>query len=310
MHEPYCCLQVDLRKQRMTRTVTADPSRQEEWLRHTVDALAGGIGERNVYCYPKLCDAAAFIEGSFRDAGYEPTCQEYQARGKSFANIEAEIAGQDSPQEIVVVGAHYDSARGSPGANDNGSGVAALLALARSSLNKRSSRTLRFVAFTNEERPFLRTALMGSRVYARRCRERAENITAMLSLETIGYCSPKPGSQWLSFFGVLYPSRGDFIVFVANPSSKELLNNATQSFGRQTNLPWQTATLPSFSPGAKSSDHWSFWKEGYPALMVTDTAPFRYPHYHKPSDTPDQLRYDFLNNVVQGLRAVIWDLAN
>jgi Zn-dependent M28 family amino/carboxypeptidase len=294
----------------MTRTVTADLSRQEEWLRQTVDALAGAIGERNVYCYPKLCEAAAFVEQSFRDAGYEPTRHEYQAQDKSFANIEVEIRGQDSPQDIIVIGAHYDTARGSPGANDNGSGVAALLALARSLANKRSSRSLRFVAFTNEERPFLRTARMGSRVYARQCRGRAENIIGMLSLETIGYCSQNPGSQWLSFFGALYPSRGDFIVFVANPSSKALLKNATQSFARQTDIAWQTATLPSFSPGAKSSDHWSFWKEGYPALMVTDTAPFRYPHYHKSSDTPDKLRYDFLNGVVEGLKASVWDLAN
>lgn len=294
----------------MTTTVTADPSRQEEWLRQAVDALAGGIGERNVYCYPKLCEAAAFIEQSFREAGYQPTRYEYHARGKSFANIEAEIRGQDSPHEIIIIGAHYDTARGSPGANDNGSGVAALLVLARSFANKRSSRSLRFVAFTNEERPFLRTALMGSRVYARQCRERAENIIAMLSLETMGYCSQKSGSQWLSFFGALYPSRGDYIVFVANPSSKELLKNVTQSFRRQTDISWQTATLPSFSPGAKSSDHWSFWKEGYPALMVTDTAPFRYPHYHKPSDTPDKLRYDFLNGVVEGLQGVVRDLAN
>jgi acetylornithine deacetylase/succinyl-diaminopimelate desuccinylase-like protein len=170
----------------MTPNVIADPSRQEEWLRQAVDALAGGIGERNVYCYPKLCEAAAFIEQSFRDAGYQPTRQEYQAGGRSFANIQAEIRGQDSPHDIIIVGAHYDTARGSPGANDNGSGVAALLALARSLVHKRSSRCLRFVAFTNEERPFLRTARMGSRVYARRCRERAENIKAMLSLETIG----------------------------------------------------------------------------------------------------------------------------
>jgi Zn-dependent M28 family amino/carboxypeptidase len=294
----------------MTRTVTADLSRQEQYLRQAVEGLAAGIGERNVYCYPKLCEAAAFIEQSFRDAGYEPTRHEYQAHDKSFANIEAEIRGQDSPQEIIIIGAHYDTARGSPGANDNGSGVAALLALARSLVTERSSRSLRFVAFTNEERPFLRTARMGSRVYARQCRGRAENIIGMLSLETIGYCSQKPGSQWLSFFGALYPSQGDYIVFVANPSSKELLKNATQSFGRKTDIPWQTATLPSFSPGAKSSDHWSFWKEGYPALMVTDTAPFRYPHYHKPSDTPDKLRYDFLNGVVEGLKGAIRDLAN
>ena len=294
----------------MSGTITVDLRRQEEGLRQYIDRLASSIGERNIYCYPKLCEAAAFIEQSFVDAGYQPRRQEYQAKGKNFANIEAEVAGQVHPQEIVIIGAHYDTARGSPGANDNASGVAALLTLAHSFFGKSISRTLRFVAFTNEERPFLRTAQMGSRVYARRCRERQEKIISMLSLETIGYYSKKAGTQWLSFFGSLYPNRGDFILFAANPSSKELLSKARQSFQRHSDISCQTATLPSFSPGAKSSDHWSFWKEGYAALMVTDTAPLRYPYYHKPDDLPDKVRYDFLNAVVEGLTASVWDLTN
>jgi len=292
----------------MPDTPTADSTLKEERLRQDVDRLAGAIGERNLYRYPKLCEAMAFIEQSFLDAGCQPTRQEYQARGKSFANVEAEVAGQEFPQDIFIVGAHYDTARGSPGANDNASGIAALLALCRSFAHKRLSRTLRFVAFTNEERPFLRTPRMGSRVYARRCRERKEMIKAMISLETIGYRSQEKGSQWLSFFGSLYPNRGDFIVFVANGFSKELLNEATRSFRRHSHVPCETATLPSFSPGAKSSDHWSFWKERYPALMVTDTAPLRYPHYHKPSDTTEKLRYNFLNGVVQGIEGVLCDM--
>jgi Zn-dependent M28 family amino/carboxypeptidase len=294
----------------MSGAISVDLRRQEKELRQYIDRLASSIGERNIYCYPKLCEAAAFIEQSLLNTGYQPRRQEYQAKDKSFANIEAEITGQVYPQDIVVIGAHYDTARGSPGANDNASGIAALLTLARLFFDKRISRTLRFVAFTNEERPFLRTAQMGSRVYARRCRERQENIIAMLSLETIGYYSKKEGTQWLSFFGSLYPNRGDFILFAANPSSKELLKKATQSFQRHTGINCQTATLPSFSPGAKSSDHWSFWKEGYPGLMVTDTAPLRYPYYHKADDLPDKLRYDFLNAVVEGLTASVWDLTN
>ena len=133
--------------------------------------------------------------------------QEYEAGGKSFANIEAEIIGQNFPQDIMILGAHYDTARGSLGVNDNASGMAALLALARSFAHQRVSRTLRLVAFTNEERPFLRTPTMASRVYARRCREREENINAMISLETVGYCSDEKGSQWLSFAGSIYPNR-------------------------------------------------------------------------------------------------------
>jgi Zn-dependent M28 family amino/carboxypeptidase len=183
-----------------------------------------------------------------------------------------------------------------------------MLALARAFAEKDLSRTLRFVAFTNEERPLLRTAKMGSRVYARHCRERREQIIAMLSIETIGYCSEDRGSQWLSLFGLLYPSRGNFIVLVANIASRRLLGQCSDSFRRHADVDCQTATLPSFFPGAKSSDHWSFWKEGFPALMITDTAPLRYPHYHKPDDRPDKLRYDFLDDVVEGLQGVVADL--
>jgi Zn-dependent M28 family amino/carboxypeptidase len=281
---------------------------QEKRLRQDIAKLAGEIGERNLDHYPKLLEAAAFIEDSFQQAGYKPMRQEYEARGLRFANLEVEVQGQDSPREIIVVGAHYDTERGSPGANDNGSGIAALLALAREFSNRHFSRTLRFVAFTNEERPFLRTETMGSRIYARRCRERNETIRGMLSLETIGYCSAEKGSQWLSFFGLLYPRQGDFIAFVANWASRRLLKEAAQSFRQRATVGCEIALLPTHFPGAWSSDHWSFWKEGYPALMVTDTAPLRYPFYHKPQDTADKVQYDFLNGVVEGLKGVVSDL--
>jgi Zn-dependent M28 family amino/carboxypeptidase len=283
-------------------------AQQQERIRQDVDRLAGVIGERNVYRYSRLCETAAFIEESFRESGYHPARQEYEAAGQNFANVEVEIVGRETPQEIVVIGAHYDTERGSPGADDNGSGLAAVLALSRSFAEKDVSRTLRFVAFTNEERPFLRTANMGSRVYARRCRERGEKIAAMLSLEMLGCYSETRGSQWLSFFGLLYPDRGNFLLFVANRSSRALLDRATDAFRRHTRLPYETITLPSFLPGARSSDHWSFWKEGYPALMLTDTAALRYRHYHKPTDTPDKLRYDLLAEAVDGANGLVSDL--
>ena len=278
-------------------------------LERDVEHLAGHIGERNVYRYPKLVETADFIERVFREHDCRPWRQQYDAAGIKFANLEATIVGRDLPREIVVIGAHYDTVRGSPGANDNATGVAALLGLMRMFAQKQCSRTLRFVAFTNEERPFLRTKNMGSRVYARGCRGRQENVKAMLSLETIGYCSSEKGSQWLSGYGLVYPSRANFIVFVANHSSKQLLKQATDSFRRHARVPYETATLPGFFPGAKSSDHWSFWKEGYPGLMVTDTAPLRYRHYHRQSDTPDKIRFDFLTDVVEGLEGVVSELA-
>ena len=279
-------------------------------LREDVRRLAGDIGERNFYRYPQLAEAAELIEHWMREAGYTPARQEYEARGKRFANLEVEIPGAAAPaaKEVVVVGAHYDTGRGSPGANDNGSGVAALLALARAFAGEPVARTLRFVAFTNEERPLLRTKKMGSRVYAMRCRERGESVAGMVCLETIGYRSESKWSQRLSLFGLVAPRAGNFIAFVGNRRSRELLHGAAASFRRRARVPCETFTLPTNFPGAWSSDHWSFWQEGYPALMVTDTAPLRYPYYHKPEDTPDKLDYEFLGGVVAGLRGVVSDL--
>ena len=274
-------------------------------LREDIRRLAGDIGERNFYHYPQLAQAAALIEGWLREAGYTPARQDYEARGKRFANLEVEIRGATAPEEVVVVGAHYDTGHGSPGANDNGSGVAALLALARTFAGEPAARTLRFVAFTNEERPLLRTRKMGSRVYAMRCRERGENVVGMVCLETIGYRSDSKWSQRLSLFGLVAPRAGNFIAFVGNRRSRALLDAAAASFRRRARVPCETFTLPTNFPGAWSSDHWSFWKEGYPGLMVTDTAPLRYPYYHKPEDTPDKLDYEFLRDVVDGLRDVV-----
>jgi Zn-dependent M28 family amino/carboxypeptidase len=185
----------------------------------------------------------------------------------------------------MILGAHYDTARGSLGVNDNASGMAALLALACSFAHQRVSRTLRLVAFTNEERPFLRTPTMGSRVYARRCREREENIKAMISLETVGYCSDEKGSQWLSFAGSIYPNRGDFIVFVANPSSKELLNQATQSFRRIVVSTVRRQRSRAFFQArrVRTTGHSG---RVFPGLMVTDTAPLRYPTITSPAIRP------------------------
>jgi Zn-dependent M28 family amino/carboxypeptidase len=281
----------------------------EAQLHDDVQRLAQDIGERNFRHYARLGEAAQFIEHAWRDAGYTPVRQAYEVRGQHFANLIAERRGTAWPSRILVIGAHYDAARGSPGANDNASGVAALLALARAFADQGLTQTVRFVAFTNEERPFLRTAAMGSRVYAQHCREAHERIAGMLSLETIGYCATQPGSQRLSFFGLLTPRVENFIALVANPRSRALLRAVRDAFRQHTRIGCATITLPTSFPGAWSSDHWAFWKAGYPALMVTDTAPLRYPFYHTPADTPDKLRYDFLTGVVHGLHGVVATLA-
>jgi Peptidase family M28 len=241
--------------------------------------------------------------------GYCVSRQIYEAKDLQFANLEIEIPGADRPEEIVVIGAHYDTDRKSPGANDNGSGIAAILELSRAFAGKQFPRTLRFVAFANEESPFTRSSKMGSRVYARRCRERNEQIAAMVCLETIGYCSPVKGSQRLSLMGLLLPTRGNFIALVGNSISKKLLREVKELFGLHPDLPSRALVLPTNFPGSWSSDHWCFWKERYPAVMVTDTALLRYKHYHTPEDTPEKVTYRFLTKVVDGLEDVISGLA-
>jgi Zn-dependent M28 family amino/carboxypeptidase len=213
--------------------------------------------------------------------------------------------------QIIVIGAHYDSVFGSPGANDNGSGVAAMLALARRFAGKPAGQTLRFVAFANEEPPYFQTEQMGSLVYASRCKARGDQISAMISLETIGYFSDAPRSQTYPSLGVgaFYPTTGNFIGFVGNIRSRTLLRRAIFLFRQQGKLPSEGGALPSFIPGVGWSDQWAFWQSGYPGIMITDTAPFRYPHYHAATDTPDKLDYDRFALVVSGVEKTIAELA-
>jgi hypothetical protein len=274
-----------------------------------VKMVAGEIGERNTNRYAQLNAAADFIEGSLARSELTPRRDSYDLHGRACHNIEVEIRGKRP--EILVVGAHYDSVFGSPGANDNASGVAGLLALARRFAGKPCGQTLRFVAFVNEEPPYFQTAEMGSFVYARRCKDRGDRIAGMISLETIGYFSDEPKSQnypaaGLSFF---YPSKGNFIGFVGNTRSRALLRSAVSAFKSARKLPCEGASLPAAIPGIAWSDQWSFWECGYPAIMVTDTAPFRYPHYHSSTDTPDKLDYDRFALVVSGMEKTIAELA-
>jgi hypothetical protein len=151
---------------------------------------------------------------------------------------------------------------------------------------------------------------MGSLVYARGCKARGDRIAAMISLETIGYFSDAPRSQTYPSAGIrpFYPSTGNFIGFVGNVRSRALLHHAIRIFRQQAKLPSEGGALPSFIPGVGWSDQWAFWQCGYPAFMVTDTAPFRYPHYHEATDTPDKLDYDRFALVVSGLEKTIAEL--
>jgi Zn-dependent M28 family amino/carboxypeptidase len=185
-----------------------------------------------------------------------------------------------------------------------------MLALARRFAGRKTEHTLRFVAFVNEEPPYFLSGEMGSLVYAGRCKARGDKISAMISLETIGYFSDAPDSQIYPsrLLSAFYPKVGNFIGFVSNVHSRTLLRRAIALFRKHAKIPSEGAALPWFIPGVSWSDQWSFWKHGYPGMMVTDTAPFRYPHYHSANDTPDKLDYDRFALVVSGMEKVIQGL--
>ena len=277
-------------------------------LRTHVAAIASR--EHNFLKAAELEAAALYLEKALAGPGRGVSTQRFLSGPAEVRNIEAEVRGHAAASEIIIIGAHYDSVLGAPGANDNGSGVAAVIELARLFAAEKPARTLRFVAFANEEPPFYHTDAMGSRHYARRSKERREEIRAMFSLETIGYYSDWPGSQRYPFpLGFFYPSTGNFVAFVSNLSSRPLLHEAIASFRRHAGIPSEAVAAPAWIPGVDWSDHWSFWKEGYPALMVTDTAPYRYFHYHTAEDTPDKVDYERLARVVTGLRAMLREFA-
>lgn len=280
-------------------------------LQHDIERLAGEIGERNMNRFHSLELAADFLESSLASAGYTVQRQPYRVDGMTVSNLEVEIPGSSRADEIVVIGAHYDSVQGSPGANDNATGAAAVLALARTFATRHPARTLRFLEFVNEEPPYFQTEAMGSLVYARRCRQRQERIVAMMSLETIGYYADEPGSQHYPFpFHLFYPSIGNFIGFVGNVRSGRLVRAAIDSFRRAARFPSEGVATFSTIPGVGWSDQWAFWQQDYPGIMVTDTAPYRYPHYHTVDDTPDKVDDDRLALVVEGLTRVVGDLVS
>jgi Zn-dependent M28 family amino/carboxypeptidase len=288
-----------------------DPSGAAARLRRDVHHLAAAIGPRNLQHYDALRSAERYIADELSRAGYTPGRQAFQASGLAVANIEAEHRGESDAGRIIVMGAHYDTAGRSPGADDNASGVAVLLELARVYAGTPTRATVRFVAFVNEEPPHFMTDTMGSHVYARAAARRGDRIAAMLSLESLGYFDDERGSQqYPAPFGWFFPDRGNFLAMVSNMRSARLLQRARAAFRTATTLPVVASPAPERIPGVSWSDHWSFWQQGFRAIMLTDTAPFRNPHYHLATDTPDRLDYDRLAQVVAGCAAIVGRLAS
>jgi hypothetical protein len=290
---------------------TAEETLFEQNLRRHAYKLAVEIGERNMQRPDKLEEAARYIETVLAGCGYAPQRHSYAVDGAQVSNLEAELAGREPGLGTVVIGAHYDSAWGTPGADDNGSGVAALLELACSVQAAETKRPIRFVAFVNEEPPHFKNESMGSLVYARQCAARGDHIVAMLALEMVGFYVQEEGIQKypppLQWF---YPDTGDFIGFVGDFGSGDLVRKSIRVFRESTDFPSEGLVGPSLINGVDFSDHWSFWQAGFPAIMITDTAFFRNQHYHQATDTAERLDYARMARVTGGLRRVLLALAD
>ena len=283
----------------------------EEALRRHLTALSTDIGERSPWRGDGLARAEAYIRATWDKAGLRVTEQVYDYRGRRVANLIAEAAGARQDGPFYVVGAHYDTVPGTPGADDNASGVAVLLELGRRVAAAPPRLPLRLVAFTLEEPPAFNTRDQGSRVFVRRLAEAGEQALGAIVLEMVGFTAP---SQTYPFFlrWAGYPSHGRFIAVVGNRSSRRFGHAILRGFRGNPRLPAESLFVPLdgwILPDTRLSDHASFWDAGWPAVMVTDTAFFRNPHYHGPSDRAETLDFSFMAELVRSLENALAELA-
>lgn len=285
----------------------------EAKLREYVSVLSEQLGERSVARPGAVRAAELFIESTAgpNNIGYGVRRREFDVEGRVYANLEAVLPGLQLAEEVVVVGAHYDTAEGSPGADDNASGIAALLVLAERFAHTRQQRTIRWVAFCNEEPPWFQTPDMGSARYAAELKREGVKVVAMLALESLGYFSDEPGSQkYPEPLAKLYPDVGNFLGVVGNLENRKLVDFACERLRETGLLPVEKGAFPEMLPGVGWSDHWAFWQEGFPAVMLTDTAPYRNPHYHRATDRADTIDFGRFGKAVDAIEALVAALAN
>jgi Zn-dependent M28 family amino/carboxypeptidase len=281
-----------------------------ERLQEHVQQLTVTIGERSVRLPENLEKTAAYIESFFKDLDLPVYREPYPYKDFTVSNIVANIDFSANPNKHDLLGAHYDSVWGTVGADDNASAIAVQLETARQLRAKLEEEKLdlrvKFVSFALEEPPVYGTRRMGSKIHAKNAKKEKEKIDGMLCLEMVGYTCHQPGCQSypfpLMFMG--YPKEGNFIGIVGNLSSKGLTSSLYKAFKKNRDLPVIKLTVPLGGwamPSVRLSDHASFWDQGYKAVMITDTAFYRNPHYHQLSDTMDKLDFQFMAELVESL---------
>jgi Zn-dependent M28 family amino/carboxypeptidase len=291
-------------------TGAAQPRVGAERLERHVRALAEDCSPRDAWHPENMERAAAYIARELELSGALLSDQRFPAAGTLVRNVLAAF-GPETP-ERVIVGAHYDAADGHPGADDNASGVAGLIELARLLADQPLARRVELVAFALEEAPFFGTEEMGSVVHARSVRASGGRVAAMLSLEMIGYFSDRPESQGFPFGALkaLYPTTGNFIVVAGRFRDARLTLHIKRAMRRGSDLAVHSINAPRSLPGLDLSDNASYWDRGDPAVMVTDSAFYRNPNYHTAGDRPETLDYARMARVVEGVARAVLDLAS
>jgi hypothetical protein len=277
-----------------------------------VRQLSEKLGPRDHAHVANLERVADYVRAELGAAGAATSDQAFAVGGRTYRNVRAFVGPPCPPDgERVVVGAHYDTCGALPGADDNASGVAGLIELARALHAAPPALPVELVAFTLEEPPHFRTPDMGSAVHARSLRRDGARVRAMISLEMIGCFRDEPGSQSFPapLLGLIYPRRGDFVAVVACLGQAALARRVKRSMAEATPLPVWSINAPRFVPGIDLSDHLNYWDAGFDAVMVTDTAFCRNVHYHEAGDTADRLDFGRMADVVRGVHAAVVDLA-
>ncbi len=286
------------------RESSSVPDRLEKDVQH----LAGKIVNRNLKSPKKYKETLQFIRNRWEKQGYKVKSEDVPTENDGTGkNLYIEIKGSSPQAKWLIVGAHFDTHFDTPGADDNASGVAGLLELSRRLQKSKPKNHLRLIAFTNEEPPYFQNKQMGSVVSAKNTKSRNEKVIGMISLESIGYFSDAPGSQQIpKILQGQFPTKANYIALIGNVKSTKFLQESKAALTDKPPIPFRVLpAIESIVPAAGYSDHWSFWKIGVPAYMVTDTAMFRNPNYHESTDTPETLDYKRMAKVVDAVELII-----
>ena len=280
-------------------------------LKRHVKYITDEIGERNVRKSLALHRAAHYIQQQLTMMGYEVEHQAFNTKGVKCENLQATKTGKDHPDDIILICAHYDTSKDCPGANDNASGIAAMLEVARYFTHINPDRSIRFVALANEKPPYTGTEKSGSWIYAHQASQRRDKIRTAIILESLGYYNNANSSQlYPPFMGIFHPRQGNFLAMASNLGSMGAMRKFAKYFKKHSNFRFETMVAQNFLPWVKWNNSNPFWVSGYNAFILSDTTEYRYPFYNSGRDTPEKIDYQCLTFVTQGLMRAVEELAN